>query len=343
MRAIVFLCLALVLPACSTFSPRAAEVPAGCYQNPVVERDTPDPFVLVHDGVFYCYATESGPPGFQVLESPDLVHWTHRGVALVDPTASGHYWAPEVVERDGRFWMYYSIRNHASKQHDLCVAVADHPVGPFTRVGVLIPGAPTPVKGEPEPCIGAIDSTVFRDDDGQTYLAYSQEAPRAIVMRPLDPSMTSLGTERVVLIRADRDEEQGVVEAPTLLKRDGVYHLLYSAGPFQGRAGKHWYSVRHASAPSIRGPWTKSDRPVMQTIRYEIYGPGHQCVVTLPAVGDEPAQDWLVYHAWDGDGAPMYGRNRIGRSLRIDRLRWVDGLPVTDGPTRNIQPAPVIR
>lgn len=316
--------------------------PPGSYRNPVLDRDTPDPFVLRHAGVFYCYATESGPPGFQVLESPDLVHWTHRGVAFADLNSGGDHWAPEVVEHDDRFWMYYSTKNPGSRQHDLSVAMSESPVGPFRRMAILIPGAATTVRGEDQPCHGAIDSTVFEDDDGRMYLAYSQESPRAIVMRPLEPSMTALGDERIVVIRADLPEEQNVVEAPTILKRDGIYHLLYSAGPFQGRSNGHWYSVRHASAPTIRGPWTKSDEPVMETIRYRIYGPGHQCVVTLPASGDRDAEDWIVYHGWNGEGAPQYGRNPIGRSLRIDRLRWFAGRPVTEGPTLDIQRAPQI-
>lgn len=343
MRAIGIIVLAVVMQGCASFNPRPAEVPPGFYRNPLLERDTPDPFVLAHGGMFYCYTTESGPPGFQVLESRDLVHWEHRGVCFADLSSGGNHWAPEVVERGGRFWMYYSTRNPATKQHDLQVAVSEDPLGPFRKVAVLVQGAGTTVEGESEPCHGAIDSTVFRDDDGKSYLAYSQESPRAIVMRPLEESMTALGDERIVIIRADRKEEQNVVEAPTILKRGGVYHLLYSAGPFQGRSKGHWYSVRHASAPAIRGPWTKSDKPVMETVRYHIYGPGHQCVVTLPGDGERPAQDWLVYHAWDGNGAPQYGRNRVGRSLRMDRLRWLDGEPVTDGPTEDVQKAPDIR
>ncbi len=36
------------------------------------------------------------------------------------------YWAPEVVEADGRFWLYYSV-GHGDHRHQLRVAVATPP------------------------------------------------------------------------------------------------------------------------------------------------------------------------------------------------------------------------
>ncbi len=346
MRILLLAALCLMAASCSMPGSRVVgEVPAGSYCNPVLEQDTPDPFVLPLAGRFYCYATESGPPGFQVLESEDLVHWFHRGVAFVPPSSAGNYWAPEVIARRGRLWMIYSAKNPATKEHDLAIAVGDEPTGPFRPWGKLVSGLLDGAECDNghEPCRGAIDGTFFEDVDGALYFAYSQESPRCIVLRRLDEDMKSVGAERVVLIRADREEEAGVVEAPTLLIRDGMYHLIYSAGPFQGRSHGHRYTVRHASAPSLRGPWIKDEKPVMESVPGETYGPGHQCVVTLPgSAGGEP-EDWIVYHGWDSQGQPQYGRNRIGRSLRIDRLRWVDGRPETAGPTLDIEPAPTIR
>jgi beta-xylosidase len=79
---------------------------AQTYQNPVYGKDFPDPFVIEHWGKFYAYAT-----GFRCLESDDLVHWTEKGKVLTVPWSKGHYWAPEVVERDGEFCMTYSAKN----------------------------------------------------------------------------------------------------------------------------------------------------------------------------------------------------------------------------------------
>ncbi|GIV14654.1 MAG: hypothetical protein KatS3mg022_0089 [Armatimonadota bacterium] len=55
------------------------------YTNPVYARDFPDPHVLFYRGKFYAYATHSSGHDFQVMESPDLVHWTHKGSAFRPP------------------------------------------------------------------------------------------------------------------------------------------------------------------------------------------------------------------------------------------------------------------
>src|SRR2546421_79312 len=70
-----------------------AKEPARMYTNPVYAHDFPDPFVIEYHGRFYAYATESGRTGFQVMDSPDMVHWTHRGIALEVPWSRKHYWA----------------------------------------------------------------------------------------------------------------------------------------------------------------------------------------------------------------------------------------------------------
>lgn len=68
-----------------------------------------------------------------------------------------------------------------------------------------------------------------------------------------------------------------------------------------------------------------------------VYGPGHQCVVQLPS-----GETWMAYHGWDDQGEPRYGANPLGRTLRIDRLRWDGDMPVMDGPTTTPMPVPVI-
>jgi hypothetical protein len=85
------------------------------FTNPVVtdggSRDHGDPFVLRHVDRYYLFhTTDDGDSGISVHESPDLVHWTFAGFAL-DPGPPGHWaetdlWAPEVLHRDGTFYMY---------------------------------------------------------------------------------------------------------------------------------------------------------------------------------------------------------------------------------------------
>jgi beta-xylosidase len=54
------------------------------YSNPVFDRDFPDPDVLVLDGVYYAYATNTRGFNIQVARSHDLVSWELLGAHL-DP------------------------------------------------------------------------------------------------------------------------------------------------------------------------------------------------------------------------------------------------------------------
>lgn len=292
------------------------------YTNPVWDRDFPDPHIIRHQGKFYAYGT-----GFQVMESDDLVHWTHRGSPFRVPWAKEHPWAPEVTVYRGRFYMTYSALNPETRKHDIGMAVADSPLGPFTHQSILVRGDNNRV--------GVIDATVFRDADGTPYLVYSEEEPRRIVLKRLTGDLLKTIGEPVELVRPDRDWERNVTEAPTMLLRNGRYYLFYSVGWYQSTKQDASYAVCYAVAPSVRGPYVKAEKPLLATVPDKVYGPGHQCLVELPS-----GEMWMAYHGWDARGEPLYGRNPAGRTMRIDRLRWEGDTPVMDGPTTTPQPAP---
>ena len=97
----------------------AAQVP---YTNPVigdprhVPREVPDPFVLKYNGEYYLYC--SGDP-ITAYHSTDLVNWDLIGPVLgssdkADAWNQADVWAPEVVYRSGKFYLYYT----ASKKSD---------------------------------------------------------------------------------------------------------------------------------------------------------------------------------------------------------------------------------
>jgi beta-xylosidase len=298
------------------------------YRNPVWSQDFPDPHVLYHAGKFYAYATHTARHGFQVMESPDLVHWTHKGTAFRPPWSRVHYWAPEVIRYRGKFYMTYSAENPENKKHDIGIAVSDSPLGPFKHAAMLIRAE----QGQR----GVIDTTVFFDQDGSPYLLYSEENPRTIVLRPMASDLLSVREEKVELLRPDRDWEKGITEAPTLVLRNGVYHLFFSAGWYQGYKKDCRYAVCHAKARALRGPYVKDPAPLLQTVEGKVYGPGHQAIIAVPGAGM-----WMVYHAWDDQKEPLYGSNPLGRTLRIDRLEWNGDTPRVKGPTTTVESAPL--
>ena len=85
---------------------------------------------------------------------------------------NGAYWAPEVYEVKGKFYLFYSAQWKVNPSHELenfriGVAVADSPLGPFIDLAnrpVFDPGYPV------------IDANVLFDTDGKAYLYYSRAA-----------------------------------------------------------------------------------------------------------------------------------------------------------------------
>ena len=88
-------------------------------------------------GWFFAYGTTGNGGGFAIYRTKDFSSWEPVGFADVKPKGgwvSYDAWAPEVIYRNGKYWMYYSASAADKAQyagHYLGVAVADSPRGPF--------------------------------------------------------------------------------------------------------------------------------------------------------------------------------------------------------------------
>src|SRR5262245_42898167 len=83
------------------------------YENPVWHEYFADPFALRVGQEYFAYGTGGQPLEgdgrvFPMLQSSDLVSWLYRGGALEPLKGATAYWAPEVAEADGRFYLYFS-------------------------------------------------------------------------------------------------------------------------------------------------------------------------------------------------------------------------------------------
>ena len=73
--------------------------------------------------------------------APDLLSVVGEGTLLTTPDhdwelKSGDYhWneGPFVLTREGKYYLYYSANGYAQKEYAVGVAVADHPLGPYTK------------------------------------------------------------------------------------------------------------------------------------------------------------------------------------------------------------------
>lgn len=188
--------------------------------NPIFEGWYADPDARIFENEYWVYPTVSTvyeeQTYFEAFSSPDLVTWTNRGRILdfadVPWSTNTAAWAPTVGFKDGKYYIYFSAGDGAG----IGVARSDSPGGPFVDV-----------LGKPlinETLYGAqpIDADIYIDDDGRNYLYYGGWSHGVVV--ELEDDMVTFKSDFVEITPPD------YVEAPWMLKRDGVYYLFYSVG-----------------------------------------------------------------------------------------------------------------
>ncbi len=214
--------------------------------NPVVQTSfTADPAPLVHNGVVYLYTghDEDDATNFKMLDwmcytSTDMVNWTDRGKVASLATfpwavQENDAWAAQVVERDGKFYLYAPVSVPEWPKNVIGVAVADNPLGPFTDAL----GHPLIDKAN-----GYIDPTVFVDSDGQAYLYWGN--PNLWYVK-LNKDMTSYSGD---IVKVD-SKPTNYQEGPWFYKRNGHYYMAYASTCCPEGIG-------YAMSDSATGPWT---------------------------------------------------------------------------------------
>jgi xylan 1,4-beta-xylosidase len=309
------LCVALLSASAGSL---AAQTRAS-YTNPALAGDYPDPSVIRVGQDYWATATSSEwAPEFPIMHSRDLVNWRVVGAVFQRRPAwsAGKYWAPEISEDRGRFYIYYTA---TKKDGPLCVAVATarRPQGPYTDHGPLV-------------CqeVGSIDGFPIRDENGQRYLLWkedgnSRSVPTPIWAQRLSPDGTRLIGEKQELIRNDQAWEKhaslpygDLVEGPAVVRRGDYFYMFYSGNFCCDRQCNYMMGV--ARARKLLGPWEKNPANPILRGNDTWKCPGHGTVVS-----DARGRDYMMYHAMDAKDF-VY----VGRQALIDEVRWgADGWP----------------
>lgn len=301
------------------------------YENPVWDGYLADPQVLKVGTEYYAYGTGPAHDGrqFPVLYSKDFANWTFKGNALetLPDKEIKAYWAPEVAEKDGKFYLYYA------GEYKMRVAVADHPAGPFRDCGkILFPDEPFSIDGHP-----------YRDPkSGKWFLFFAkdfldQRVGTALAVAPLGDDMTSIAGPVKTVLRAVGDwqiyernrtmygrkfEAWHTVEAPFIVPRDGKYYCFYSGGNWQTPG----YGVGFAVADQVAGPYKDEANlegaTVLKSVEGKIIGPGHNSVI----LGPDSKSHFIVYHSWNPE--------RTKRQMCLDPIEWTPAGPKAFQPSR---------
>ncbi|MFV8335000.1 glycoside hydrolase family 43 protein [Flavobacterium sp. RSP29] len=235
-----------------------------------------DPTIFYHEGTYYLYGTTTGNTplngeGFQVYTSSDQKNWkgpvgTQSGLALKKGDAFGTqgFWAPQILKYNNQFYMFYTANEN------IAVATSDNPVGPFRNTS----------KEPLAASVKQIDPFVFIDDNGKKYLYHVRLTNgNRIFVAELNNDLLSIKPETLTeCIAAELQWENTqnvnwpVAEGPTVLKKDGLYYLIYSANDFRNPD----YAVGYATSKSPLGPWRKSTTsPIISRNLIGENGSGH--------------------------------------------------------------------
>lgn len=273
--------------------------------NPVIQNYySADPAPMVYKDRVYLFTshdedvTESNfftMRNWMCYSSADMVNWTDHGIvaSLKDfkwiGTLNNGAWAPQCVERGGKFYLYVPIQGKG-----IGVLVADKPTGPFTDpIGKALVNK----NGYDD-----IDPTAFVDSDGQAYLYWGN--PKLWYVK-LNENMISYSGNvvEVSLNEAgfgkrsayDAKRPTSYEEGPFFYKRGNLYYMVFAGGPVSEHIG-------HSTSSGPTGPWTY--RGVIMPSSFS-----KAAFTNHPGVCDFKGNSYFFYHNQGLPGGSGYKRS----------------------------------
>ena len=199
-------------------------------QNPIIrDQYTADPTARVFNGRMYLYPSHDivspvepekkwfSMEDYHVFSSDNLTDWTDHGVIVTQNKVpwvqrdSYAMWAPDCVEKDGRYYFYFPAapRGKERKGFGVGVAVAQHPEGPFMPMW-------RPIEG-----LHGIDPCVLIDPkDGKAYIYW---AGMGMWMARLKDNMMELDSEPQQVQKLP----EGFKEGPFVFSHGGKYYYTF--------------------------------------------------------------------------------------------------------------------
>lgn len=291
-----------------------------------------DPYILKSGSRYYIYTT--GHDAIYAYLSDNLFDgWEFYGKVFEYTERVEGYWAPSVIELDGKFYMYNSFEYLKDKgdkgghHQAMFVSVADSPLGPFKNAKQIL-----------HPF--SIDSHIVQNESG-LYLFYSTnkfEGDRIgtyiVVDKMLDPFTPAGNPVTVVeptldedIFRKDRykkGQHWHTIEGAFYFKEGDWQYVMYSGNCYE----QPTYYIGYARAKTNETDLTKikfekypdenTYHPVLKANEFE-EGTGHHSMIK------ENGQWYAVYHARDYDDG--LGANSFdARNARICKLNVKDGI-----------------
>jgi len=277
--------------------------------NPIVPGYFADPTIKKFGDIYYIYATTdnemlaSGVP--TVWYSRDFKQWYNYTMEVPSLKAVNlrNFWAPDILKGlDNRYYLYFG---NCQSGCNIYGYVSDTPIGPWIKLNAddhPVIQHHFPRKGFP-----SLDAQFFTDDDGKIYAYWGTwvHYNGGFAVGELDRT-TMRSVSKAKNIPLDQTPEP--FEAAYMMKRNGIYFLMYSGASCHDET----YNVRYSFSDHPYGPFKPGQiNPILSTSDDQtIHGPGHHSVLK------EDEDYYIVYHRHN---YPLM-RGGMARQLSIDPL-----------------------
>ncbi|MDN4481317.1 arabinan endo-1,5-alpha-L-arabinosidase [Demequina muriae] len=290
------------------------------------DLDVHDPALAKDGDTWFVYATGTGTVkdgNISVRSSEDGRTWRRAGFvwdekpAWLSEAVPGvdNLWAPELIEHDGTWYLYYSASTFGSQTSAIALAT-NTTLDPGDPAYEWVDQGPV-ISSSGENDYNAIDPGIAVDDDGTPWMAFGSFWSGIRMVELEWPSGMRAGKEEPARV-ADRGAPPNAVEAPYLVERDGQWFLFVSWDSCcSGLDSTYRIAVGRSDSP--QGPFVDRDGvplldgggTVLLETEGERIGPGGQSVydgvVALhyydEALNGQP-QLGLIDIEWDDDGWP---------------------------------------
>ncbi len=217
-------------------------------------------------GIWYSTSTDlktwQGGPAPVFATNPA---WVEKKIPNFKANGSS-YWAPDVIQMNGAYYIYYSVSQWGTTNSAIGVARSPSLKNPvWTDLGVVVQSYN---KGNTE--INAIDPALFRDHDGRVYMSFGSFFG-GLGVGEIDQAtgkLASYVTKIAGGTNARRD-----IEAPYITRNGDYYYLFANRGACcQGSNSTYYVEVQRAT--SVDGPYSEP-RTILANIDGRHKGPGH--------------------------------------------------------------------
>ncbi len=249
-------------------APIAAE---GLSAKAVKQVDVHDPAMAIEGDTYTLF---SSGPGIPFYSSRDMKTWKPEGRVFpgepswarsVASLFNGHIWAPDIIRRNGAYYLYYSVSSWGRNNSAVGLTVnktlnPDSPDYRWEDRGIVLESVPN------RDLWNAIDSHVIVDENGTAWMAFGSFWS-GIKLVKLDSSWTAAAKpeewhslakrERSVLVDDGRPGP-AEIEGPFIFKKGDTYYLFVSWGLCA--LGKNsTYRMMVGRSKDIRGPYLDRD------------------------------------------------------------------------------------